>query len=136
MLVRIQPEDGLFEVLARIAAARISGCELVLAAPGGLDNEVTRFLHSTHGRKLPGDNRIESVSDEALIERLPELDRVRYAAPDRVPAPVYRAAAKSGFYIARDPVRMEGRLELLHYFINQSICDNYHRYGNLGERAL
>ena len=136
MLVRIHPDDGLFEVLARIAAARISGCDLILTAPGGLDNDVTRFLHSTHGRKLPGDNRIESVGDEALIERLPELDRVRYAAPDRVPAPVYRAAAKSGFYIARDPVRMEGRLELLHYFINQSICDNYHRYGNLGERTL
>jgi RHH-type proline utilization regulon transcriptional repressor/proline dehydrogenase/delta 1-pyrroline-5-carboxylate dehydrogenase len=31
---------------------------------------------------------------------------------------------------------MEGRIELLHYVINQSICDSYHRYGNLGDRAL
>jgi RHH-type proline utilization regulon transcriptional repressor/proline dehydrogenase/delta 1-pyrroline-5-carboxylate dehydrogenase len=31
---------------------------------------------------------------------------------------------------------MEGRLELLQYFQEQSICDNYHRYGNLGERTL
>jgi RHH-type proline utilization regulon transcriptional repressor/proline dehydrogenase/delta 1-pyrroline-5-carboxylate dehydrogenase len=30
---------------------------------------------------------------------------------------------------------MEGRIELLHYFQQQSICDSYHRYGNLGERA-
>ena len=29
----------------------------------------------------------------------------------------------------------EGRLELLHYVQNQSICNNYHRYGNLGERT-
>jgi len=31
---------------------------------------------------------------------------------------------------------MEGRIELLQYFQEQSICDNYHRYGNLGERAM
>ena len=38
--------------------------------------------------------------------------------------------------IAREPVLAEGRVELLHYLINQSICDTYHRYGNLGERTL
>jgi RHH-type proline utilization regulon transcriptional repressor/proline dehydrogenase/delta 1-pyrroline-5-carboxylate dehydrogenase len=32
-------------------------------------------------------------------------------------------------------VRMEGRIELLHYYRQQSICHDYHRYGNLGERA-
>jgi RHH-type proline utilization regulon transcriptional repressor/proline dehydrogenase/delta 1-pyrroline-5-carboxylate dehydrogenase len=45
-------------------------------------------------------------------------------------------AAKTGFYISRTKVLMEGRLELLQYFQEQSICDNYHRYGNLGERGL
>jgi hypothetical protein len=30
---------------------------------------------------------------------------------------------------------MDGRIELLQYYRQQSICDNYHRYGNLGERA-
>jgi len=136
MMVRIHSHDSLFEVLARIAAARISECELLLSAPPDLDNSVTRFLHSIQGRKLPGDNRIESLSDAEVIERLPVLDRIRYAAPDRVPEAVYRAAAEKGLHIARDPVLMEGRIELLHYFVNQSICDNYHRYGNLGERAL
>jgi len=49
---------------------------------------------------------------------------------------VFAAAAKTGFYIARAPVLMEGRIELLHYYRQQTICDEYHRYGNLGERAL
>jgi len=31
---------------------------------------------------------------------------------------------------------MDGRIELLQYFQQQSICNNYHRYGNLGERGL
>jgi RHH-type proline utilization regulon transcriptional repressor/proline dehydrogenase/delta 1-pyrroline-5-carboxylate dehydrogenase len=44
--------------------------------------------------------------------------------------------AERGFYIARAPVLMEGRIELIHYFQNQSVCDTYHRYGNLGDRTL
>ena len=64
------------------------------------------------------------------------LQRIRYAAPERVPEAVLCAAADLGYYIARQPVLMEGRLELIHYVQNQSICHNYHRYGNLGERAV
>ncbi len=74
-------------------------------------------------------------SDEDVIRAIEHVDRIRYAAPQRVPPAVMKAAAATGFYIARSPVLMEGRIELLHYFINQSICDNYHRHGNLGERT-
>lgn len=31
---------------------------------------------------------------------------------------------------------MEGSIELLQYYRQQSICHHYHRYGNLGERAI
>ncbi|MDZ7724123.1 MAG: hypothetical protein U5R06_15275 [candidate division KSB1 bacterium] len=54
---------------------------------------------------------------------------------DRVPQPVFKAAAETGFYIARTPVMMEGRIELLQYFQQQAVCNTYHRYGNLGERT-
>ncbi len=67
---------------------------------------------------------------------MPKIDRIRYAAPERVPRDVYSAAAETGFYIARAPVLMDGRIELLQYYRQQSICDNYHRYGNLGDRAI
>jgi RHH-type proline utilization regulon transcriptional repressor/proline dehydrogenase/delta 1-pyrroline-5-carboxylate dehydrogenase len=48
---------------------------------------------------------------------------------------VFAAAAATGFTIARAPVVMEGRIELLQYYRQQSLCTNYHRYGNLGDRA-
>jgi len=64
------------------------------------------------------------------------IDRIRYGAPERVPGKVFEAAAKTGFYISRTPVYMEGQIELLQYFQQQSICNNHHRYGNLGERSL
>ncbi|WP_319587280.1 hypothetical protein [uncultured Desulfobulbus sp.] len=43
---------------------------------------------------------------------------------------------KTGAYIARTPVYMEGRIELLQYLRQQSICHNDHCYGNLGDRSL
>jgi RHH-type proline utilization regulon transcriptional repressor/proline dehydrogenase/delta 1-pyrroline-5-carboxylate dehydrogenase len=48
---------------------------------------------------------------------------------------VRRAAAAAGFHLSTEPVLAEGRLELLHYLHEQSLCVDYHRYGNLGPRA-
>jgi RHH-type proline utilization regulon transcriptional repressor/proline dehydrogenase/delta 1-pyrroline-5-carboxylate dehydrogenase len=136
VLVRLHENDTLFDVLARIAAVRISGCDLIISAPKGLNNITTEFLESKEGKALTAKTAVRYESDEGVIQSIPGIQRIRYASPDRVPLEVYEAAAESGFYIARSPVLMEGRIELLHYFQNQSICDTYHRYGNIGERAL
>jgi len=45
-------------------------------------------------------------------------------------------AAKLEKSIVRAKPMMEGRLELLNYFEEQSISHSYHRYGNIGARAL
>lgn len=136
VVVRVHEDDTLFEVLARIAAAKISGCELMISIPTDLDNNVTAFLVGKEGRKLVDRARLNRHSDDDLIKLMPQIQRLRYAAPERVPSKVYQAAAISGFYISRAKVMMEGRVEMLQYFQEQSICDNYHRYGNLGERTL
>jgi 2,3-bisphosphoglycerate-independent phosphoglycerate mutase len=124
------------EVLARIAGAAVAGCRVMVGLPRGLDNAVTAFLDSEDGRHFLAEIPVVRHSDQDLVETLPEFDRIRYAAPDRVPASVFEAAAKTGFYISRNPVLMEGRIEMLHYFQEQTVSSSYHRYGNLGERAL
>ena len=136
VVIRIHPNDTLFDVLARLAAARISGCTPLVSIPPGLENAVTAFLSSREGRQITDTAPVLFQHDRALVEMMPKVDRIRYAAADRVPQDVFAAAAKTGFYISRTPVMMEGRLELIQYFQQQSICNNYHRYGNLGERAL
>ncbi len=135
VVVRLHEKDSLFELLARAAAAQITGCRLMISAPKNLDNAVTQFLNSVYGRRLVGERPVLRETDAELIGKFPEIDRIRFAAPNRVPAEVFKAAAKTGFYIARSPVMMEGRIELLQYYRQQSICHTYHRYGNLGERA-
>jgi RHH-type proline utilization regulon transcriptional repressor/proline dehydrogenase/delta 1-pyrroline-5-carboxylate dehydrogenase len=136
VMVRLHEDDSLFETLARIAAVRISGCKVMVSIPTGVKNAVTSFLNGYEGRQLTGDNPLTVQSDQDVIDFMNRIQRVRYAAPGRVPVAVFQAAANTGFYIARAPVVMEGRIEMLHYFREQSICDNYHRYGNLGERAV
>lgn len=134
--LRVHEKDGLFETLARIAALRVSQCPGYLSLPIGLDNGVTDFLQTHEGQALCGRIPLTHERDDQLANAIPRLDRIRYAAPERVPQSLFAAAAEHGFYIARSPVMMEGRIELLHYFREQAICDNYHRYGNLGDRAL
>jgi RHH-type proline utilization regulon transcriptional repressor/proline dehydrogenase/delta 1-pyrroline-5-carboxylate dehydrogenase len=131
--VRLHPEDGLFEVLARVAAAGICRNEVVLSVPPGVENRVTAFVFGTEGKRFLRDVQVVRQADHELIQALPQLARVRYAAPGRVPPEVLAAAAARGFYIAREPVLMEGRIELIHYVQNQAICDMVHRYGNLME---
>jgi RHH-type proline utilization regulon transcriptional repressor/proline dehydrogenase/delta 1-pyrroline-5-carboxylate dehydrogenase len=134
VVVRLHPQDSLFETLARIAAARATGNRLRVSLPKGLDTPATRFLYESEGRRLVGRAPISPETDQDLIAGLPGIDRIRYAAPDRVPPEVFAAAAGMGFYIARTPVMLEGRIELLQYYRQQSVCTNYHRYGNLGDR--
>ena len=136
VVVRLHEDDSLFETLARIAAVKISGCRLRISSPKGLSNPVTGFLHSKEGRRLIGRDPHFFELDKELLKSIPAVDRIRYATPGRVPQEIYSAAAETGFYIARSAVAMDGRIELLHYYRQQSICDNYHRYGNLGDRVL
>lgn len=135
VVVRLHERDSLFESLARLAAVQITGCRLVISIPDKLHNAVTQFLTTADGRRLVGEHPVLRETDEELIGKISRIDRIRFAAPERVPQALFKAAAETGFYIARSPVMMEGRIELLHYYRQQSICHTYHRYGNLGERA-
>ncbi len=135
VVVRLHEADSLFETIGRIAASLIAGCGLRVSVPVGLENGVVAFLRGEQGKRLLGGSPLVFQTDRDLIHSIPVVSRIRYAGADRVPDEVFEAAAKTGFYIARSPVVMEGRIELLHYLRQQSICNNYHRYGNLGERA-
>lgn len=136
LVIRLHPDDSLFETLGRIAAAKITGCRPAVSISPGLENDVTRFLFSQKLKPFVQNVPVRFETDAELIASLSKIRRIRYAGGDRVPGDVFEAAAESGFYISRTPVMMEGRLELLQYVSNQSICNTYHRYGNLGERGL
>ena len=136
MVIRLHHDDSLFDLFGRCGAAIIAGCHPTLSIPPELENKVTRFIDTHYGQEFLGILPVIRQTDTELIADMAGVDRIRYGAPDRVPASVFEVAAQTGFYISRTPVYMEGRIELLQYFKQQSICNNFHRYGNLGERAV
>ncbi|MBC8257655.1 MAG: bifunctional proline dehydrogenase/L-glutamate gamma-semialdehyde dehydrogenase [SAR324 cluster bacterium] len=134
--VRLHKDDGLFETLIRIAAARIAKCEVEVSLHKNLKNSVTEFLSGKDGQRLCDSVKFCSESDKELSVRLSGIDRLRYAHPDRVPQTIHQAAAKLGKHVSRHVPLAEGRIEMLRYLREQSISSDYHRYGNLGERDL
>jgi RHH-type proline utilization regulon transcriptional repressor/proline dehydrogenase/delta 1-pyrroline-5-carboxylate dehydrogenase len=132
--IRVDPADGFFDLLARVAAARSVGCRITLSVAPAAAGPGLAWLRQA---SAAWGDAIEWVQEDdqtlAQVIRTGETERVRYAAPARVPTEILSAAHDAGLFIARAPVLAEGRVELLWYLREQSISRDYHRYGNLGE---
>ena len=134
--IRVHPEDSAFDLFARVIAARAVRCAATLSTPPAGPDRNGELLHELTESWAAAIEFVEE-SDGALAEAIRDghTERVRYADPARVPGVVRRAAARVGLYLADSPVLAVGRIELLHYLREQSLCVDYHRYGNLGARA-
>jgi RHH-type proline utilization regulon transcriptional repressor/proline dehydrogenase/delta 1-pyrroline-5-carboxylate dehydrogenase len=134
--IRVSAQDTCYEILARVCAGKVVGCRSTLSFPVSYDEQFIAELNDvTH--EWAGALELVEESDEELATAIREghTHCVRYAARDRVPLIVRTAAAATGVYIVDEPVLANGRIELLWYVEEQSISNNYHRYGNLGARA-
>jgi RHH-type proline utilization regulon transcriptional repressor/proline dehydrogenase/delta 1-pyrroline-5-carboxylate dehydrogenase len=133
--VRATPADSWFDVVARVAAARVTGARVLASFTAGCPHERHDRLDAWTESWGDGIELVEQADAEimSLLAR-PEV-RIRYAARDRVSAEVRRAAAAVGQRIANVPVVAAGRIKLLWYLREQSISHDYRRYGNLGCRA-
>ncbi len=76
----------------------------------------------------------EHESLEAMLARADEAkaERVRVVGP--ASAALRRACHRGGLHLADAPVVALGRIELLHYLKEQTVSEDYHRFGNLGVR--
>jgi RHH-type proline utilization regulon transcriptional repressor/proline dehydrogenase/delta 1-pyrroline-5-carboxylate dehydrogenase len=134
--IRVYPDDSTLELCARVCAAHLAGCHVTVSAPSGLLLPAVRLLDELT-EAWAGDIEFVEESDEQLVKVIRErqTDRLRYAAPERVPVPILEAAKEAFVCVISTPVSSEGRLEMLWYVLEQSISTDYHRYGNLGPRA-
>ena len=134
--VRVHANDTAFDVFARACAAHVAGCGVVISTPPGLDSAAVQRLEELTQSWAAAIEFVEET-DAQLVQALRErqVDRVRYAAPDRASLEVLQAGNAANGCVVSVPVSAEGRLELLWYVREQSISTDYHRYGNLGIRA-
>jgi RHH-type proline utilization regulon transcriptional repressor/proline dehydrogenase/delta 1-pyrroline-5-carboxylate dehydrogenase len=134
--VRVHANDTDFDVFARACAAHVAGCGVVISTPPGLNSAAVQRLEELTQSWAAAIEFVEET-DAQLVQALRErqVDRVRYAAPDRASLEVLQAGNAANGCVVSVPVSAEGRLELLWYVREQSISTDYHRYGNLGIRA-
>jgi RHH-type proline utilization regulon transcriptional repressor/proline dehydrogenase/delta 1-pyrroline-5-carboxylate dehydrogenase len=134
--VRVHAEDSVFEIVARVLAARIAGCRTTVSKPPELELPVFEELESAT-RAWAGDIEFVEETDDQLAEviKSQHTERIRYATAARVPISIRRAVIDTSIYVADAPILMQGRIELLWYLREQSVCVDYHRYGNLGTRS-
>ena len=133
--VRVEADDSVFEIFARVCAARAVGCRVTVSRAPGVNSDAVALLDELTASWAAGIEFVEET-DEQLAAAIAQgqTERVRYAG-DRAPEVVLRAVGASGIYIARSPVLAEGRIELLWYVKEQAVSVDYHRYGNLSARA-
>ncbi len=134
--LRVTKTDSLFDVMSRILAAKVSGVSLHISIDAGLENNVVSFLFENKDTLLKSTDKVARESEEEFVKCFSKVNRLIYADIDKVSKYVFTEAAKIAKFIVRGNPMMEGRLELLNYFEEQSISHSYHRYGNIGVRAL
>ena len=136
LVVRVSEDDDWQEIVLRAAAAQAVGCRAIISHPPNAHAEFLRQLHDIT-ESWAADIEFVEQTDEELIEAVEwgGVSRLRYASPDRVPMSVRCAVLDRYIHVADSPVLRSGRIELMWYVQEQSICIDYHRYGNLGNRA-
>jgi RHH-type proline utilization regulon transcriptional repressor/proline dehydrogenase/delta 1-pyrroline-5-carboxylate dehydrogenase len=134
--VRVHAADTPADVFVRACAAHVAGCQVVVSSPPGLDAAVVRRLERVT-ESWAGAIEFVEETDAQLAAAIAagQVDRVRYAAPERATLEVLAAGNAANGCVVSVPVSAEGRLEMLWYLREQSISTDYHRYGNLGLRA-
>lgn len=114
---RFEGKGTLLPLLQVVAACIICHTPLEISTPSPL--------------KLPSLPAISILVEEesTLLQRNPS--RVRIFAP---PSSNFgKKAAEQGVILQKEPVLMNGRIELLHYLREISLSVNYHRYGSINK---
>ena len=134
--LRVSQHDSLFDVASRIMAAKIAGVSIYLSIEAGLENSVVSFLYETKEHLLGTHDYIVRENEETFAKNFKNVQKIIYAHEEAISTYVFEEAAKNATFIVRAKPLMEGRIELLHFFQEQSISHSYHRYGNIGARGL
>ncbi|WP_428023753.1 proline dehydrogenase family protein [Arcobacter sp.] len=133
VIIRVSSDDTIFEAVSRILAAKVSNVQFTVSVNN--NKEITEFLRKSPQLIGAGNNLVEQ-DDKTFASVIKDYQRVIYSNISKVPSAIFEEAAKTLTFIVRQAPMMEGRIELLNYFIEQSISHSFHRYGNIGARGL
>jgi RHH-type proline utilization regulon transcriptional repressor/proline dehydrogenase/delta 1-pyrroline-5-carboxylate dehydrogenase len=125
IVLRVASDATVFDFASSLLCAQLVGTRLQVSIDPGFagPKDSSAIGHPTH---------IESAAQ--LLARAPNAARIRVLG--RREAELDALNEQTSAHIADEAVSGAGRFELLHYVREQSLSIDYHRYGNLGLRAL
>ena len=120
MVLRLFGDETKEQVEMVCLAAQTVGTPLTVSAD---DGNALLDAARTFGAKTVNENLA------AFCESIKKYERIRTISTE-VPDIVFQAAANYDKYIAQALPMHDGRIELIHYIKEQSISNEYHRYGS------
>jgi RHH-type proline utilization regulon transcriptional repressor/proline dehydrogenase/delta 1-pyrroline-5-carboxylate dehydrogenase len=136
VLLRFEEQDSLVEILVSIIAAKMSKAKLLISLPETPTNEHIIWILLKIDMLLDPEDKIFQQDRDQLIDKIQDVERLRCLQPHYVTKAMHQEGVQHNVHIAAEPFVAHGRLELMHYFLEQSISDSYHRYGNLGYKNI
>jgi RHH-type proline utilization regulon transcriptional repressor/proline dehydrogenase/delta 1-pyrroline-5-carboxylate dehydrogenase len=133
ILVRIEASDDAFSIFSRLFNAKLSGSKTIISVAPDCSDPFRQWMR-LKALLLGMTYQEESQSD--IADAIAQYERIRFASPEAVSDELVKKAASEGIYIACEAPHMDGRVELVLYFREQSVSHSYHRYGNLGYYQL
>jgi RHH-type proline utilization regulon transcriptional repressor/proline dehydrogenase/delta 1-pyrroline-5-carboxylate dehydrogenase len=140
--IRVRPIDTKFSIFASAHAAYISGCHVTISYSQTSPHlEALKQSTEAWGAEIEFVEETEAELVTAIQNgrvdriRLTDAESQNNTAWPQISPEVRTAAAHANVPIVTTEVLPEGRIELLWYVREQSISDDYHRYGNLGARG-
>ncbi|HIV49500.1 MAG TPA: proline dehydrogenase family protein [Candidatus Helicobacter avicola] len=129
---RVCKDDSLRDILAVILAANTAKVKLDISFDENENVSKAKEL----SQKLNLSAEFIQEKEEDFMAKIEEYERIRYHAKPSVNDKIYIKAASLAKIVIRDKPLLNGRFELLFYHNEKSLSISYHRYGNLGIRAL
>lgn len=134
VLLRFENDTPLDAMIASIAAVKMSNAQLKISLPEEITSDQLKWLETNINTLLDDADSMSYDDEKSLIVHIKNSARVRILGD--VSDSIYDKIASNAIYLSSEPYVAHGRIEMMHYYIEQSVSDSYHRYGNLGLRGL
>jgi RHH-type proline utilization regulon transcriptional repressor/proline dehydrogenase/delta 1-pyrroline-5-carboxylate dehydrogenase len=114
----------------------MAGAKVTISVPDESDSKALFWLSAKQKHLLEDEDDFVMENELSLVFSFSHFERIRFLRPEHVSTQIYNDIADKAYYLATAPFVAHGRIELMHYYIEQSVSHRYHRYGNLGIKAL
>jgi len=135
-ILRLNNSDTLFEIICSYFCSKMAGSSVTISLDIDYNSESLKWLKKNAKKFLENDDELIVEADVTFLGTFNQYERVRILKPTSNMNALYKEAIKTAKHITTEPFVAHGRIELMHYYVEQSISDSYHRYGNLGLHGL